>query len=274
MAISHPLTGPKLKLARAKSHLADFESAIVAYRESEPYTLRFEHDASTGENVFYVVLTKCLPPELSVIAGDVVHNLRSALDQMVCGLVRANGKQVRTGNGFPIMGSEKSFDEACVGKLKNVSAKADRFIRRLKPYRGAADAFWMLAELDNLDKHNSIVPVLIGKAQTVTQIAIPFLSIPPEGGLAIGGTPEGYTPFGHQWGVLTPEGAKPFAITNNEVEFYRSKPVPYLVEDVGFVAQIRFGKTSVTNDEIIHETLDSLIQLVERVIDIVERRIL
>jgi hypothetical protein len=268
-----PLAGPRLKLARAKRHLIDFKETVAAFRQSEPHEVTVEQNANTGENVYRIRVKACLPAELSVIVGDVVHNLRSALDQLVCGLVRANRKQVRTGNGFPISGSVKGFDKACTGRLKNVSGKADRFIRRLRPYKGGNEAFWLLSELDNLDKHNSIVPVLLGEAKTHVRIGIPFIGISPDGGLAIGGSPDGFEPLGFHHGFGVPEGSKPFRLEDG-CEIYRSTPRLHLVEEVGFVAQITFGKTAVTNDELIGETLVSLINLVERVLNIVERRIL
>ncbi|MEJ0094478.1 MAG: hypothetical protein WDN46_13890 [Methylocella sp.] len=158
-----PLMGPKLKVERAKRHLADLETTLHAFHDSNPYGLVEEIDLQTGEYVYRVRIHKSIPCETGTIIGDIIHNLRSALDQMVCGLVRANSKQVSGGNGFPIMGSAKSFEEACVRKLKNVPLKAQRFIQRLKPYQGGNTLLWQISELDNMDKHNAIVPVNAGQ---------------------------------------------------------------------------------------------------------------
>jgi hypothetical protein len=269
------LVGPTLKIARAKRHLGDFEASIKDFFASKPYDLLSETDPQTGEIVFRIRVYKTLPDDLSTIAGDVIHNLRSALDQMVCALVRANRKQVSGGNGFPIMGSAKRFEEACIGKLKNTPIKADRFIRRLKPYQGGNKALWLLSELDNMDKHNAIVPVVVGQAQTRMQVGMPGIFLTPDGSLAIGGGPPGSQPFGFHLGFTTPNDAKPVELVHDNCELYRMKPqmalFPYNIEAT---AQVTFGKTQITNHEPIVETLQSLIQLVERIAYIVETRIL
>ncbi|MEA2998554.1 MAG: hypothetical protein QOK17_387 [Sphingomonadales bacterium] len=249
---------------------------MKAFFDSKPYELFPEQDPNTGEHVYRVRVHKCVPDEFSIIVGDVVHNLRSALDQLVCGLVRANRKQVTGGNGFPIMGSRKSFEDAAVGKLKNVGAKADRFIRRLKPYKGGNASFWLLSELDNMDKHNAIVPVAAGQAQAAVQWGLPFLFWGEGGKGFLGQNPgPGYTPFrpGSMFGI--PEGAPLVEIIYDNCEVYRSKVGPLgIAENIQVTLEITFGKTQVTQSEPIAGVLHRLVKLVERTIDIVERRIL
>jgi hypothetical protein len=178
-------------------------------------------------------------------------------------------------NGFPIAGSVKKFEETCVGKLKNVSTKAHRFIRRLHPYKGGSSALWLLSELDNMDKHNAIVPVAIGGAQVEVQWGIPMLWVSPEGFICIGGGPEGSTMMGMNRGFGTPENAPVVQVLHDNVEIYRSKVRQMgFVENIEAFAEISFGKTQVTNAEPIIETLEGLIKLVSRIIDIVERRVL
>jgi len=273
-----PMLGPKLKVDRAKRHLADFEAALQAFFAEKPYELVSNPDMQTGEVVYRIKVHKCLPDELSIIVGDVVHNLRSALDQMVCALVRANGQQVTGGNAFPILGSAKSFEERSSVKLKNVSFKAARFIRRLKPYQGGNAPLWMLSELDNMDKHNAIVPIAAGQVQASTQIGMSMFHIMPDGGFALGFPPAetGAQPFGFQQGFFIPEGAKPVPLLKDNCEVYRSPfgAYPSVAENVQAAINITFGKTKVTNNEVITTTLQQLVELVEGIINIVERRVL
>ncbi|RWN24372.1 hypothetical protein [Mesorhizobium sp.] len=275
MVNTDPLLGPKLKIERAKRHVSDFETAMKAFFESGPYELVADIDPKTGEEVFRVRVHQCVPDEFSIITGDIVHNLRSALDQMICGLVRANRKQVSGGNGFPIMGSAKRLEEAAVGKLKNISVKADRFIRRLKPYKGGNNALWMLAELDNMDKHNAIVPVAAGRMQMQMQVGMPGMFLSPNGELCIGGGPSGSVPFGFQLGWTIPDDAKIIELVHDDCEIYRCHPdLAHFPRNMQASIDITFGKTDVTANEPIIETLKSLIKLIERIVDIVERRIL
>lgn len=269
------LSGPKLKIGRAKHHVDDIEATLKVFFEAKPYELAAEVDAMTGEEVWRVRIHKCLPRDLSTIVGDVAHNLRSALDQMVCGLVRANRRQVSGGNGFPISGTPHGFTQAKVGKLKNVSPRTNRFIGRLKPYRGGNKALWLLSELNNMDKHNSIIPVAVGQAQIQVRWGIPGMFFSADGAMFLGGGPPGSTPFPPGWDFLTPDDSRLVALTHDNVEIYRRSPklagVPY---ETRLPIEIAFGKTAVTNYEPIVGTLRQLIELVERIVDIAERRIL
>ena len=94
------LCGPKLKVERAKEHIAELEALVRSFNESKPHEFFVEKDDKTGEDVIRVRIHKAVPKRTSIIVGDAVHNLRSALDQLVCDLIVANGKQIRRGSGF------------------------------------------------------------------------------------------------------------------------------------------------------------------------------
>src|ERR1700730_13069514 len=49
---SNVFTGPKLKLERAKKHIADLQAAVNRFNESTPYAMVCVHDSQTGERVF------------------------------------------------------------------------------------------------------------------------------------------------------------------------------------------------------------------------------
>jgi hypothetical protein len=115
----------------------------------------------------------------SVMLGNIVHNLRSALDHLVTQLVIANGRKPRTGMGgnqFPIFSVEpkKGFDASTRGgKLAGVSTPHRAIIQELQPFEyerlhglPMADyALLVLANLSNIDKHTMLHPTL-GKLQT------------------------------------------------------------------------------------------------------------
>jgi hypothetical protein len=116
--------------------------------------------------VYYVARTWHVPDHVALIAGDVLHNLRSALDYLVYALIRANGKTPSTSAGFPIFDHEPVsqkeknwFDE----KIKDIPDTAQDVIRFLKPYKGGDDRLWRLHQLDIIDKHRlrfAIAPAL------------------------------------------------------------------------------------------------------------------
>lgn len=276
MAKPDLLIGPRLKIARAQKHFDELKSALAGFFETNPYAVICKTDSKTGQKTYFIKIEQSIPGEIGVVVGDVVHNLRSALDQIVCCLFKCNGKQISGSNGLPVATSRERFRETRVGKLKNLSPKATRFINRLKPYDGGNSSLFLLAELDNLDKHNQIVPVASGKATIQTWVGMPSLFVSPEGGLAIGNPPieEGYVPLGHHLPSGVPEDFKPVSLLQEETEVYRS-PVPFpFNEKIAFFVDVTFGKTKVTRDETLLGTLDHLIKLTKRIFEIVERRLI
>lgn len=75
------LEGSKLKVMRAREHLNALKRDVANYLNMEPYQFVLQHHRD-GCTVYPEVSTR--PPRLlSVIIGDCVGNLRSALDYIV-----------------------------------------------------------------------------------------------------------------------------------------------------------------------------------------------
>jgi len=265
------LAGPKLKIERAKHHISELEASLIAFHERGPYELIHETDAKTGENVYCVLVKEALPCGLPTIIGDVVHNLRGALDLLVCDLVRAAKKQPRRGSGFPVSGTRKHFKTNSIRKIDGVSAKARRFIERLKPYKGGNTPLWILHELDVLDKHSGIIPVAAAHLAVTARWAIPGMFAAPDGSLRIGGPgPDGQP----MWtGLGVPEGARLVFPLKNKSEIYRSIPSG-VDEDVQAEIVVAFGKSQITEGEPVLETLRQIAVFVERTLTICEQRII
>ncbi|MBW8754932.1 MAG: hypothetical protein JF595_12420 [Sphingomonadales bacterium] len=266
------LPGPKLKIKRAIKHLDDLHAALMAFKESGPHELICDKDEKTGENVYRVHVKKALPCELPTIIGDIVHNLRAALDHLICDLVRAAKKQPRRSTGFPISGTRKHFETGSIGKIEGVSPKARRFIERLKPYKGGNTPLWILHELDALDKHSGIIPVAAASVNIFARWANPVVFMNADRTkLYIGGPgPDGepvWTGFG------TPQGAKPVFPLEDNSEVYRSPPsgVP---EEVQVRVEVAFGKSEIIQGEPIFETLHQLTVFVDRTLAIVEKYVI
>jgi hypothetical protein len=116
-----------------------------------------------------VATVRSIPPfdgtELSLVAGDFVHNLRTALDHLACACVRASGNEPTDQNAFPIYeripeGRSRQNFEAKLTGMDPIYAEG---ITALQPYRnpGTEESrnLARLASLDNLDKHKLLVPV-------------------------------------------------------------------------------------------------------------------
>jgi hypothetical protein len=157
----HPLDGCREKVTRAGDHLATLDSESRRFVEEQQYAFAFETDAKTGEKVIRLRSRRqpALDPpvRLGIIAGDVLHNLRSALDHLVWQLATI-GKGPGERNQFPIFDTPKQFKEKRAQYLKGVLPKHRTMIEGHQPYKGGPTgrALTVLAKLNDIDKHRVV----------------------------------------------------------------------------------------------------------------------
>ena len=96
-------------------------------------------------------------PVISLIIGDAVHNLRSALDHLAAALVRDNCAVPTKSTYFPIGKSPSQYVISAPGQVQGMSIADEKRIDSLKPYLGGDDRFWGLHRMDITDKHNLIL---------------------------------------------------------------------------------------------------------------------
>ncbi len=99
------------------------------------------------------------PDELGLILGDALHNARSALDHVACGLVLAGGGTVTGQIAFPAAGSKAGWAETVRRRLKGATSKAAAAVQALAVYPGGDDKLHSLHILDIEDKHKLLIPV-------------------------------------------------------------------------------------------------------------------
>jgi hypothetical protein len=166
---------PNLKLVRGQSHLGELHSRVNSWRASEPHHLRpvIAEDRLSWKLV--LDLNHPAPTdEWALIAGDCIHNFRSALDAAVWALATINGATPPNskGVGFPIVAdSSKWMNQDVRRQLHGVPQKYVERIESVQPYnhttpQGRVSALSPLHELDIEDKHHagvtaSIVPTRV-----------------------------------------------------------------------------------------------------------------
>lgn len=148
------------KLTRAEKHFNDLDLAIRMFWESKPYILAAKpHPITEIDHVtLYVETLQPLPEELSLIIGDVVHNLRSTLDHIAYQLVLANGQEPSRNTEFPIGDPAKEYTTSTHGaKVKGMATEAKELIRSLQPRNTGDMTLWRLHCLDIADKHRLLI---------------------------------------------------------------------------------------------------------------------
>jgi hypothetical protein len=158
-----PFEASWLKIARARCHLEELEAAISAYLANDPVSIIVEEWKAKTDfptDAWTARIRKSVPPYLSVIIGDAIHNLRTALDLTANDLVRVRALNTK-GVYFPFADSESGLDEMI--KLKNFNRagpEAVSVLKFLKPFRGGNAGLRALHDLDVADKHQALVPIL------------------------------------------------------------------------------------------------------------------
>lgn len=182
------------KLSRAHELLEALKSEVKSFEHAMP-TPRIEkgYKPGTPNYAFYAHLDISVPLRFAVIAGEVVHQLRSSLDHLVAHLVTSAGGQISRSHQFPICSTSESFQtQLSRGCLSGVSESVRTVIESLQPYNAhdpKVSELLAVQELNNADKHRllavvaastqigSEIRVSCGEAATITGMSPPYLAL-------------------------------------------------------------------------------------------------
>jgi len=154
----------RVKIKRAKKHLTELEALAETYGDTYAQVVRAKDHTKFSQGPPKFVKLPVVSFEMLAIAGDVLHNLRSALDHTVYQLAlvrnpKTSLKRLRE-TCFPIGKDVHTYKSIAGGKVKGViEPRAMHFIDGLKPYKGGNDSLWLLTELNNIDKHRRLIAV-------------------------------------------------------------------------------------------------------------------
>jgi hypothetical protein len=168
------------KLERAKHHLRDFEGRIPASDERRTYPVseKLENDGEQDLYVGRLDIPEPSDPLLPIIAGELMFNLRSALDHLAVAMTA----EPTPATAFPIFTTD--IDEREPGSRQYLHRKARSkwkartkgfpdgampIVEAAQPYmhrREGRDpehaALALLGSLQNADKHNRLILVVSG----------------------------------------------------------------------------------------------------------------
>jgi hypothetical protein len=174
----HPLAGAQAKIERARQHLIALQQDISVFTRANPYGFVTEFEDETGNSVVRAREYVERPVHTGLIVGDLVHNLRSALDHVAYALAE-RGKGADRMTAWPLVSDEKDWASQEGLLLKGVF-KGDRAaIKALQPYQARKAILagelpraelerryapnlqtLVIGRLDNLDKHVGLLPVV------------------------------------------------------------------------------------------------------------------
>jgi hypothetical protein len=154
------------KLERAEIHIFKLKDTWQEFidREDNPYPVISEFDANTGYRTFKLANAARVPIDIPLLAGDAIHNLRTAIDHLMYHLIslRTRDSKVLKEAYFPIYRTSKIFKSRFKGIKKFLAPAVIKAISQIKPYaRGSqfGRTLWQLHQLDIIDKHKILLTV-------------------------------------------------------------------------------------------------------------------
>lgn len=148
-----------LKVKRAEKHHAELAHL---FKRSQPFGYYLETNCKTGERATFAKRNEVVANEAAVIIGDVLHNLRAAIDHAYwnCTEKYAKSDGERRSIQFPITSTEMALtDSVLPGLPSRVSQDFAQALASLKPYRdGGNSLLCAIHDLDVMDKHKLLVP--------------------------------------------------------------------------------------------------------------------
>jgi hypothetical protein len=159
------LASCRAKIERAEESIQNLNREITAFlvANPKPYRMVREFRNDGRQYAFIAFGNPVVPARFAVIAGEIVHHLRSSLDHLLCALVVNNGGSPTRQHQFPIYTSPKAFDEACSrGLIRGVADSAEKLIRSVQPYTSETPddtVLHVIQQFDNFDKHQRLLVV-------------------------------------------------------------------------------------------------------------------
>jgi hypothetical protein len=130
------LRSPLLKLERANHHINDLNGKIQSFLSENPVELVVDPPDDTGRIPSpRFEKQKPIPQEFSLIVGDAIHNIRTALDIALFPMAAPRTpKPERIQFPFAKDASDAASKSACKeGQIKFAGTKVVKEISRLKP---------------------------------------------------------------------------------------------------------------------------------------------
>jgi hypothetical protein len=155
-----------LKIDRADKHILELQDVMHRFWDSHPYEVVRNQDAITGEFVYCISDIESIPDDVPLIIGDIVHNLHCSLDYLAWDLT--NTQTIST--AFPISDEIPTTTKQIARydrQVEGMGEEAKTIINGLGIHRGTNGNLWRLHQLNNLNKHRTLITTVIN-ATTVS----------------------------------------------------------------------------------------------------------
>jgi len=165
--------GARAKLERAREQLQSLQAEFQAFLQTEHHAVDVVFDAETGVKTAVYRIIRHFPIRWAVIIGEIIHDIRSALDHAIYELTVMEQGHPLDGTEFPVFDDEPKYflvnkkGEPVKGgglyKVRGVNTKAKAIVKDLQPFEfrkthaaHEQPIVTLLHELNIIDKHRTL----------------------------------------------------------------------------------------------------------------------
>ena len=155
--------GPIVKIQRAAKHINECNEMTKAWSPTG-FGLELIGESQDGERWVYRTFVENAPTlEYAAALGDAIHNLRSALDILICDIARLRGKAASEVK-FPFAANKAALDDILAKpQFKRIGVDVTAAISAEKPYKTDGNLLLRgLHDLDVADKHRLLLVAQTG----------------------------------------------------------------------------------------------------------------
>jgi len=246
--VSDPFESSRRKIAWAKHRLADLKREVSAWVGDKNFYEMFTepHPDKPQHVVHKMRVVKQVPDVCFNITGDIVGNLRAALDHAIYDIAVASGCNKPRNAYFPFSRDDSTFEANLKGRCADVPKDIYPLLRSFQPYKGGSEPLWALNEVRVANEH--IPLTLMGSATFTAGVDVS----------AIGYWEMPYTP--------TLDRAK------NEMELFTLTPGTKFKGKFQFGFYIAFGKIGSLEGKSVIPVLDLFVNMVETILREIETK--
>ena len=171
----------RLKIARAAHHLSDLRQLVEDYQEGHHYRAVCPNPPRRPTHWRFVLeITEPPDPQIAIVLGDLLFNVRSALDHVA---VACAPRDRRRQAGFPLYEKRPEGDDRkkFESMTRGMASDALAAIEYEQPYNVASrtskigpesvEALFALNALQDADKHRSLAVLVAGISDPQVQVS-------------------------------------------------------------------------------------------------------
>jgi len=160
------------KIKRSETQIDDLNSRVRAFFDASPYEITSKLDANLKQEIWRFRFSRAIEDDFPVIVGEIIHNVRSSLDNLMCAVAFAHsGSTAGTYFPFSKVGAQ-GLENEIASKCKKLPPLAKDMIRVLQPYNGGNQILWLLHELNRTDKHVKLAPINLATSANVVKYLV------------------------------------------------------------------------------------------------------